>query len=81
VRVRGLLRALADAFYTAIHDALAKDYQIVTAPGPGVLQVQVALTEAQASYPTLDTISTIVPQSLLLSQTMGLATGKPSCLG
>jgi hypothetical protein len=74
-------QTLADAFYTAIHQELAQDYEMVDELGPGVLRIQVALTEAQASNPTMDTISSIVPQALLISSAKGLATGKPGFVG
>ena len=74
-------KTLADTFYTAIYQELSQDYAMVDEPGPGVLQVQVALTEAQASNPTMDTISSIVPQALLLSQAKGLVTGRPGFVG
>jgi hypothetical protein len=46
-----------------------------------VLNVQVAITDAQSSNPALDTISSVVPQALLLSQAKGLVTGKPGFVG
>ena len=49
--------------------------------GPSVLHIQVAMTDAQSFYPTLDTISTVVPIGLLVSQTKGLVTGKPGFVG
>jgi Protein of unknown function (DUF3313) len=64
-----------------IAEELAQDFQMVDQPGPGVLQVQVAITDAQTSNPTMDTISTVVPQALLLSQAKGLVTGRPGFVG
>jgi hypothetical protein len=72
---------LADTLYTMVAEELSQDFQMVDQPGPGVLQVQVAITDAQASNPTMDTISTVVPQALLLSQAKGLVTGKPGFVG
>jgi hypothetical protein len=72
---------LADTLYTMAHEELSQDFQMVDEPGPGVLQVQVAITDAQASHPTMDTISTVLPQALLLSQAKGLVTGKPGFVG
>jgi Protein of unknown function (DUF3313) len=72
---------LADALYTMINEELSQDFEMVDRPGPGVLQIQVAITDAQTSNPTLDTISTVVPQALLLSQAKGLVTGKPGFVG
>ena len=72
---------LADTLYTMVAEELSQDFQMVDEPGPGVLQVQVAITDAQTSNPTMDTISTVLPQALLLSQANGLATGKPGFVG
>ena len=74
-------QALADTFYTLIYQELSQDYAMVDELGPGVMQIQVALTEGEASNPTLDTISTVVPMGLALSQTVGLATGEPTFVG
>jgi Protein of unknown function (DUF3313) len=72
---------LADDFYTALHKELSQDYQLVDEVGPSVMRSQVALTDAQSSYAVLDTISTVVPIGLAISQTKGLITGKPSFVG
>ena len=72
---------LADTLYTMVAEELSQDFEMVDEPGPGVLQVQVAITDAQASNPTMDTISTVLPQALLLSQAKGLVTGKPGFVG
>jgi hypothetical protein len=72
---------LADTLYTMVNEELSQDFQMVDQPGPGVLQVQVAITDAQTSNPTMDTISTVLPQALLLSQAKGLVTGKPGFVG
>ena len=72
---------LADTLYTMVAEELSQDFQMVDQPGPGVLQVQVAITDAQTSNPTMDTISTVLPQALLLSQAKGLVTGKPGFVG
>jgi hypothetical protein len=72
---------LADTLYTMVAEELSQDFEMVDEPGPGVLQVQVAITDAQTSNPAMDTISTILPQALLLSQAKGLVTGKPGFVG
>jgi Protein of unknown function (DUF3313) len=74
-------QTLADTFYTLVFEALSQDFQMVDQLGPGVLHVQVAITDAETSNPTLDTISSVVPQALLLSQTKGIVTGKPGFVG
>jgi hypothetical protein len=74
-------QALADTFYTVLHETLSQDYEMVNELGPGVLQVQTALTDAQTSNPVLDTISTVLPIGLAVAQTKNLLTGKPSFVG
>jgi hypothetical protein len=54
-------QALADAFYGLLSEELAKDYALVDALGPDVLHVQVAMSDAEKSYPVLDTISSVAP--------------------
>lgn len=72
---------LADDLYTAVHKELSQDYQLVDELGPGVMRIQLALTDAEASSPVMDTISTVVPLGLAISQTTGLITGKPTFVG
>lgn len=66
---------MADLFYAKLHEALKIDYEIVKSPGPDVMHVQVAITEAESSNPVLDTVSSIVPQLRLLTGVKGVATG------
>jgi len=72
---------LADDFYNALHKELSQDYRLVDQLGPGVMRIQVALTDAKGSSPVMDTISTVMPIGLAISQTKGLITGKPSFVG
>jgi hypothetical protein len=60
----------------ALRKQLGVDYKLVSAPGPGVMRVRVAITEAEDSNVTLDTISTIVPIGLALNSLAALATGE-----
>lgn len=66
---------MADLFWVKLHDALKTDYEIVNSPGPDVLRLQAAITEAETSNPVLDTVSSIVPQLRVLTGVKGLATG------
>ncbi len=57
---------LANAFHAALQEALSEDFEIVQVPGPNTIRLRVALTEAVASNPALDTISTYVPTNIRL---------------
>ena len=67
---------LTDYFNKALNEELAKKYQIVDEPGPGVVKVQVAILDAEAATPGLRSISMAIPQLRLLSTGASLATGK-----
>jgi hypothetical protein len=70
---RQLILNYADA---TLREQLAKDYTLVDKPGPGVMHLRVAITEADDANVTLDTISTVIPIGLALSGITALATGQ-----
>lgn len=72
---------LANDLWGKLHEALQTDYEIVHEPGPGVLLIKAAITEGEASWPVIDTVSTIVPQMHVLSELKYLATGTASFVG
>jgi hypothetical protein len=64
-----------------IREHLAKDYVFVQKPGPGVMRLRIALTEAENANVALDTISTVVPVGLALSGLQAAATGSCAFVG
>jgi hypothetical protein len=72
VEDRQRLAALA---WSKIDESLRKDYEMTSQPGPDVMRIQAAITEAGDSNATLDTVTSIVPQTRLLSGMKSLATG------
>lgn len=76
------LQRLADYFWDKVVKALMPNYKIVNKPGPGVMRVTVAITEAEASNPTMDTISSVLPPTRLLTGAKGVVGGgKPGFVG
>jgi hypothetical protein len=61
-------------FYNQLKEDLQKNFTIVDQGGPGVLQLQVALTNANSATPGLRTVSVIVPQARILNMAQSLAT-------
>lgn len=55
-------QALIDLFHKTLSEQLAKRYQIVDQPGPGVARVQVALLDAEAVTTRARPISLVIPQ-------------------
>ncbi len=72
---------LADLLYTKIKDALQGDYKFVSAPGPGVMRLQVAITEADKPNAVMHTVGNVVPQLMMLSNLKKLATGTGAFVG
>ena len=66
-------KALADAFYTELHNAVAKRCQMVTEPSPGTMRWHIALVDAKSANPFLNTLSTYEPQIHLLDVLAGFA--------
>lgn len=72
---------LADEFYAAIVKALEPDYRITNQASPRTMRIRVALTDAQESWPVMDTISTYVPQARLLQSVVSLASDTAGFVG
>ena len=72
---------LVNLAMSAIIKGVRTNYSIAQQPGPGVMTIRGAITEAEESWVALDTVSSIVPQMRALSEITGLLTGKPSFTG
>lgn len=67
--------ALLNYFHASVHDHLQGDYVFVEEPGPGVMRLRLAVTEAHGSKPVANTISTLIPIGLAVSTVKAAATG------
>lgn len=74
-------KMLADYLYTSVHDALAKVTTLTTTPGPGVMRLRVALTEAKATRVLMNAVATIVPQIRTVTTITGLAANTSLTVG
>jgi hypothetical protein len=72
---------LGHYFYMAVRRQLEPDYAIVENPGPNTMRIRLALTEAKGSKVVLDTVSTVIPTTRLISTGKKLATGTHSFVG
>jgi hypothetical protein len=66
-------KALADAFYTELHNAVAKRCEMVTELSPGTMRWHIALVDATSANPFLNTISTYEPHIHLVDVAAGYA--------
>lgn len=72
---------LTDYFYAELHKQLSQDYQIVEHPGPGVMRLRAAITEAKGAKVAGNTVTTVVPQLKLLTTVGGAATDTRGFVG
>lgn len=66
---------LAALLWSKVDEQLRKDYQMTSQGGPDVLHIQAAITEAGESNAVLDTVTSVIPQTRLLSGMKSMATG------
>jgi hypothetical protein len=65
---------LTDHFYAALHEELTKDYRIVDRPGPGVMRIRAAITEAKGAKVLGNAVTTLQPMAKVASTVVGVAT-------
>jgi Protein of unknown function (DUF3313) len=72
---------LVNRFHKELIDAFGEDFEIVDYPSADTLRLRVALTDAQASNTTMDTISTYVPHARLLSSVLSMGSDTTAFVG
>ncbi|MDO9168589.1 MAG: DUF3313 domain-containing protein [Methylobacter sp.] len=72
---------LVNHLHGSLVNELGKHYQIVNTVQPGTLRIKTAITEAEGSWVALDTVSSFVPQLLVMSKLKEIATGTGSFVG
>ncbi|MCZ6581306.1 MAG: DUF3313 domain-containing protein, partial [Nitrospirae bacterium] len=75
------LQYLGSVLRAKILAALTPDYQVVYKPGPGIMRIQVAMTEIEKSDTVMDTISTVLPTALVMSEVKRVTTGSHAYVG
>ena len=75
------LHRLAKELRSKIIWHLNQDYVVVPEPGPGVMRIQVAITEARKSNVGMDVTTIIFPPATILAGAKNLATGTRAFVG
>jgi hypothetical protein len=65
---------LTDHLFGSIYDELDQAFEMVDKPGPKVLRIRAALTEAKGARVVGKTVTSIIPQLRLLTTLAGVAT-------
>ena len=68
-------RRLGNLLWSKLDENLRKDYEMTSLPGFDAIRIHVALTEASESDMVMDTATTIVPPTIVLTGPKELATG------
>jgi hypothetical protein len=72
---------LSKYFHDKFVEELSKNFTLVNRPGPDVMRIRAALTDADAATSGLRTISVVVPQARLLNAGYDAATGSYAFVG
>ncbi len=75
------LQTLVNYLDASMREHLKADYTFVSQPGPGVMRLQIALTEAKGAVVALDLLSSVTPPGIALSALKQVATGTPTATG
>jgi hypothetical protein len=74
-------KKITDMLYKSLHEKLGERFKIVDRPGPGVIQIRAALTEAKGARVALNTVTTVIPQARAVSTILGLGTDTAALVG
>jgi hypothetical protein len=72
---------IVDYLHTALVKRLGEKVSVVDKPGPGVLRVRAAITEAAKAPAVMSTVSTVVPTMWAVSNLKKIAVGTQSFVG
>ena len=72
---------IAKYAWSRVDEELRKDIRITSTPGPGMLRVQIAITEAGKNHPMVDLLTTLHPGTRLVSEGKKWAGGTESFVG
>lgn len=75
------LQRLVNYLDATLRENLKGSYAFVKEPGPGVMRMRVAITNAKGARVVMDTFSTLMPIGLALSEVKNLATGSHTAVG
>lgn len=74
-------KKLTGDLHDALVDALSKDYTVVEEPGPGVLRIRTAITQAQGAKLLMNAVTGLVPQLRFATMIGGMATDTAKFVG
>jgi hypothetical protein len=64
---------LTDMLYKALSEKVGEKFRLAAGPGPGVIRVRAALTQAKGANVALNAITTVIPQLRVITTLGGVA--------
>jgi hypothetical protein len=75
------LQRMVNYLDSKVRTLLEKDFTVVETPGPGVVRLRLAITEAKGANVVMNTVSSLVPVGLAISEVKNIAVGSHSAVG
>lgn len=72
---------LTDMLYKALSDKVGEKFTLAGRPGPGVIRVRAALTQAKGAKVALNAVTTVIPQLRVLATVGGVAADTAALVG
>ena len=64
-----------------MHDKLGEKFQLAERPGPGVVKLRMAFTQAKGANVPLNAVTTVVPQIRVVATAVGLSADTATIVG
>ncbi len=72
---------LTDMLYKALADKVGEKFNLADRPGPGVIRVRAALTQAKGAKVALNAVTTVIPQLRVVATLGGVAADTAALVG
>jgi hypothetical protein len=72
---------LTDMLYKSLADKVGEKFKLADRPGPGVIRVRAALTQAKGAKVALNAITTVIPQLRVVATLGGVAADSATLVG
>lgn len=66
-------KMLTDMLYQSVYNKLGEKFKMADRPGPNVLKLRIAFTEAEGANIALNVVTTVIPQIRIVSTVVGLS--------
>ncbi len=72
---------ITDMLFKAMHEKLGEKFRLAERPGPGIIKLRMAFTQAKGANVPLNALTTVVPQLRVVSTVVGLSADTATIVG